>query len=71
MVYDTLFAIDTEFAPQPQMVGEYSRSADKLTYQFKLRDGLGFHPTSAVLNKTDGGSRRKAGRATRRVKLWC
>jgi hypothetical protein len=30
-----------------------------------------FNPTSAVLNKTDGGSRRKAGRATRRVKLWC
>jgi hypothetical protein len=31
----------------------------------------GLNPTSAVLNETDGGSRRKAGRATRRVKLWC
>ncbi|MBV8121236.1 MAG: ABC transporter substrate-binding protein, partial [Alphaproteobacteria bacterium] len=48
MVYDTLFAIDSEFAPQPQMVGEHSRSADKLTYQFKLRDGLGFHDGAPV-----------------------
>jgi peptide/nickel transport system substrate-binding protein len=25
------------------MVGDHSLSPDKLTYQFKLRDGLGFH----------------------------
>src|SRR5580700_3086779 len=43
-VFDTLFAIDAEFAPHPQMVEEFSISPDKLTYQFKLRDGLGpFH----------------------------
>src|SRR6266852_7942387 len=48
MVFDTLFAIDAEFAPHPQMVGEHSISADKLTYNFKLRDGLGFHDGSAV-----------------------
>jgi peptide/nickel transport system substrate-binding protein len=47
-VFDTLFAIDTEFAPHPQMVGDYSISPDKLTYQFKLRDGLGFHDGSTV-----------------------
>jgi peptide/nickel transport system substrate-binding protein len=47
-VFDTLFAIDAEFAPQPQMVGDYSVSPDKLTYQFKLRDGLGFHDGSPV-----------------------
>src|SRR5712671_2403947 len=47
-VFDTLFAIDAEFAPHPQMVGDHSVSADKLTYQFKLRDGLGFHDGSAV-----------------------
>ncbi|HEX3523580.1 MAG TPA: ABC transporter substrate-binding protein, partial [Stellaceae bacterium] len=39
MVFDTLFAIDAEFAPHPQMVGDHSISPDKLTYQFKLRDG--------------------------------
>jgi len=48
MVFDTLFAIDAEFAPHPQMVGDYSMSPDKLTYQFKLRDGLGFHDGSPV-----------------------
>src|SRR5437868_13974484 len=48
MVFDTLFAIDAEFAPHPQMVGDYNTSPDKLTYQFKLRDGLGFHDGSPV-----------------------
>jgi peptide/nickel transport system substrate-binding protein len=48
-VFDTLFAIDAEFAPHPQMVEEFSISPDKLTYQFKLRDGLGpFHDGSPV-----------------------
>ena len=42
MVYDTLFAIDEEFAPHPQMVGDFNVSADKLSYHFTLRDGLGF-----------------------------
>jgi peptide/nickel transport system substrate-binding protein len=48
MVFDTLFAIDAEFAPHPQMVGDHSLSPDKLTHQFKLRDGLGFHDGSPV-----------------------
>src|ERR1700733_3849111 len=48
MVYDTLFAIDEEFAPHPQMVGDFSVSDDKLNYHFTLRDGLGFHDGSPV-----------------------
>src|SRR5436309_450115 len=47
-VFDTLFAIDAEFAPHPQMLGDYGISPDKLIYQFKLRDGLGFHDGSPV-----------------------
>ncbi|HZT88221.1 MAG TPA: ABC transporter substrate-binding protein [Stellaceae bacterium] len=47
-VFDTLFAIDAEFAPHPQMVDDFSVSPDKLTYRFKLRDGLGFHDGSPV-----------------------
>src|SRR5215813_6345087 len=47
-VFDTLFAIDPEFVPHPQMVGEHSVSPDKLTYRFKLRDGLNFHDGSPV-----------------------
>src|SRR5271154_6520823 len=48
MIYDTLFAIDAEFAPHPQMVGDFSVSPDKLSYHFTLRDGLGFHDGSPV-----------------------
>jgi len=48
MVFDTLFAIDAEFAPHPQMVSEHAISPDKLTCQFKLRDGLAFHDGSPV-----------------------
>jgi peptide/nickel transport system substrate-binding protein len=48
MVYDTLFAIDEEFVPHPQMVGDYAISDDKLSYHFTLRDGLGFHDGSPV-----------------------
>ena len=48
MVFDTLFALDSKFQPQPQMVGDYSISADKLFYRFTLRDGLRFHDGQPV-----------------------
>ena len=40
MVYDTLFALDKDLKPQPQMVDTWSVSDDKLKYNFNLRDGL-------------------------------
>jgi len=40
MVYDTLFGIDENVQPQPQMVGRYGLSDDKLTLTMELRDGL-------------------------------
>src|ERR1700732_2144643 len=43
MVFDTLFSLDENLAPQPQMVGKYEISTDGLTYTFILRDGLKFH----------------------------
>ena len=42
MVYDTLFGLDGNFQPQPQMVDKFGVSDDKLTYTFQLRDGLKF-----------------------------
>jgi len=48
MVCDTLFAIDEQFRPQPQMVDKYSLSDDKLTYTFQLRDGLGWQDGTPV-----------------------
>ena len=43
MVFDTLFATDAQLRPQPQMVDRWEVSDDKLTYTFRLRDGLKFH----------------------------
>jgi peptide/nickel transport system substrate-binding protein len=48
MVYDTLFAMDAQLRPQPQMVDRWEVSDDKLTYSFTLRDGLKFHDGQPV-----------------------
>ena len=48
MIYDTLFGLDANFAPQPQMVDKWGLSDDKLTYTFTLRDGLKFSDGAAV-----------------------
>jgi peptide/nickel transport system substrate-binding protein len=48
MVYDTLFALDEHFKPQPQMVDTWKESEDKLTYTFTLRDRLKFHDGTPV-----------------------
>ena len=51
LVYDTLFGNDKNLEPQPQMVGKYDISPDKLTYTFTLRDGLKFHDGQPVTTK--------------------
>ena len=48
MVYDTLFALDKDLKPQPQMVDTWKASDDKLAYTFTLRDGLKWHDGSPV-----------------------
>jgi peptide/nickel transport system substrate-binding protein len=48
MVFDTLFSLDQNLTPQPQMVGSYKVTADGLTYTFVLRDGLKFHDGTPV-----------------------
>ncbi len=48
LVYDTLFGVDADGVPQPQMVGDYSVSTDRLTWTMTLRDGLAFHDGSPV-----------------------
>lgn len=42
MVYDTLFAPDSQGNIKPQMIGAWTVSDDKLTWRFTLRDGLKF-----------------------------
>ncbi len=42
-VFDTLFAVDDHYRPQPQMVGSWTVSEDRMSYRFTLRDGLFWH----------------------------
>jgi peptide/nickel transport system substrate-binding protein len=48
LIYDTLFGVDDDGMPHPQMVGDYSISDDGLEYSFTLRDGLKFHDGADV-----------------------
>jgi peptide/nickel transport system substrate-binding protein len=48
MVFDTLFALDKDLKPQPQMVDHWSVSDDKLSWHFTLRDGLKWHDVEPV-----------------------
>jgi peptide/nickel transport system substrate-binding protein len=48
MVFDTLFALDKDLKPQPQMVDRWTVSDDKLVYRFSLRDGLKWHDGQPV-----------------------
>jgi len=48
MVFDTLFALDKDLKPQPQMIDRWSKSDDQLTWRFTLRDGLKWHDGQPV-----------------------
>lgn len=48
MIYDFLFGRDINGVPQPQMVDDWSVTADGLTWEFSLRDGLAFHDGAPV-----------------------
>jgi peptide/nickel transport system substrate-binding protein len=47
-VFDTLFALDSNLRPQPQMAEGHEVSADGLTWSIKLRPGLKFHDNEPV-----------------------
>jgi peptide/nickel transport system substrate-binding protein len=48
LVFDTLFALDKNQKPQPQMVDHWTVAGDKLDYTFSLRDGLKWHDGQPV-----------------------
>ncbi|MDO9365688.1 MAG: ABC transporter substrate-binding protein [Methylotenera sp.] len=48
LVYDTLFALDENFEPKPQMVDTWVVSEDETSWTFKLRDGLKWHDGTDV-----------------------
>ena len=61
MVYDTLFSLDENFVPQPQMVEQYTLSEDGLTYEFTLRSGLQWHDGNPVTSEDCVASLRRWG----------
>ncbi len=48
LVFDTLVALDGQGRYRPQMLEGWEVSADKLSWSFKLRDGLAFHDGTRV-----------------------
>src|SRR5579883_3389650 len=61
LVYDQLFAMDSHFKPQPEMVETYSASADGLSHSFTLRAGLVFSDGSKVTARDAVASIRRWG----------
>jgi peptide/nickel transport system substrate-binding protein len=48
-VYDTLYGLDRDFAPHPQMAAGHRTDDDGKTWEITLRDGLKFHDGMPVL----------------------
>lgn len=48
LVYDTLYGMDAQFRPQPQMASGHTVSDDRLSVTITLRDGLKWHDGEAV-----------------------
>ena len=63
LMYDTLFALDSNYEPQPQMAEGYTLSDDELTYTITLRDGLKFHDGSDVTAEDVVASIKRWGKA--------
>jgi peptide/nickel transport system substrate-binding protein len=47
-VFDTLYGVDGQFRPHPQMAAGHTVSSDGKTYEITLRDGLFFHDGTPV-----------------------
>jgi len=61
LVFDTLFAMNDRWEPQPQMVERWTRSPDGLVWDFTLRDGLLWHDGTPVTAEDCVASLRRWG----------
>ena len=50
-IYESLFAWNDKFEPQPMMIESYDKAPNGLSYTFTLRAGLKFHDGSTVTTK--------------------
>ena len=51
LIYDTLFSLDPQLKPQPQMVDKWTVTDKGLKYTFTLRPGLKFHDGAPVTSR--------------------
>ena len=51
MIFDTLYGVDHNFQPKPQMVEGHTIDDDGKTWKLTLRSGLKFHDGEPVLAK--------------------
>jgi peptide/nickel transport system substrate-binding protein len=63
MVFDTLYGVDENFQPQPQMVAGHRIENDGKHWQLTLRDGLLFHDGTPVLARDCVASIKRWGQA--------
>ena len=61
LVYDTLYGLDDQFRPQPQMVAGAVTENDGKLWKLTLRDGLMFHDGTEVLARDCAASIRRWG----------
>ncbi|MDI1282884.1 MAG: ABC transporter substrate-binding protein [Reyranella sp.] len=61
LVYDTLFGLDGNLRPQPQMVDKWSVDPAGLVYTFVLRDGLAWHDGTPVAAEDCAASLKRWG----------
>ena len=61
LVYDTLFALDQNMQPQPQMVGSFQVTPDNRNWTFQLREGLTWHDGTPVTAEDAVASLRRWG----------
>ena len=65
LVYDTLFGTDENLQIKPQMVEQFSVSANGMKYTFRLRDGLRWHDGQAVRSEDCVESLKRWGKKDR------
>lgn len=61
LIFDTLYGVDEQFRPQPQMVEGHVVSDDGLSWRMTLREGLRFHDNTPVLARDVVASLRRWG----------
>lgn len=61
-VFDTLFGLDAQYHPQPQMLERFELSEDRLQWTLSLRQDLAFHDGSPVVAQDVVASLKRFGR---------